>query len=194
MREEPSADELLRALAALQLSQSRWLHDLNEVLAGDPGFSQGFRRWQEELTVVKLQLHRVEGRLLHYLMTSRDDLPRESRIRPIDGRAAAAAWRTRLEAWFTRIHLPSAYRRLDSVLDIGQEAVTADIITDFAALAEVVETTSPALLEIQASRDLGSLEATAFFRVIAPWKRLGLPALVEVTRWLSETLYEQEDW
>ena len=39
-----------------------------------------------------------------------------------------------------------------------------------------------------------TLEETAFFRVVAPWKRTGLPALHEVLRWLSETLYEQEDW
>jgi len=194
MSEEPSADELLRALAALQLSQTRWLTDLNEACAGDPGFTQCFRRWQEELAVVKLQLHRVEGRLLHYLLTSRYDLPRESHARLPDGRAAATALRGRLEGWFTRIHLPSAYRRLESVVDLDQEAVTADIITDLAALAETVEVTTPALLEIQVSRDLSSLEATAFFRVVAPWKRLGLPALLDVTRWLSETLYEQEDW
>jgi hypothetical protein len=194
MPEGPAADELLRALAALQLSQARWLADMGEACGGDPAFAEAFRRWQEELTMVKLQLHRVEGRLLNFLLVAQDDGRRETRIRPADGRAAAAAWRARLEAWFTRIHLPTAYRRLDSTLDLDQEAVTGDIITDLSALAETVEVTAPALAELAATRDLSSLEETAFFRVVAPWKRTGLPALLDVLRWLSETLYEAEDW
>jgi hypothetical protein len=194
MSEGPAADELLRALAALQLSQSRWLSGVGEACAGDPAFAAVFRRWQEELTMVKLQLHRVEGRLLNFLLVAQDHPDREARGQRIDGRAAAAAWRERLEGWFARIHLPTAYRRLDSALDLDEEAVTGDIITDLAALAETVEVTSPALSELAATRDLQALEVTAFFRVVAPWKRTGLPAVHDVMRWLSETLYEQEDW
>lgn len=193
MGEPHAADELLRALSALHLAQGRWLSDLGEACAGDPAFTAAFRRWQEELTMVKLQLHRVEGRLLHFLMSAQP-ATREPRPRSVDPREAAATWRLRLEAWFAHIHLPSAYRRIDSALDLDQEAVTADIITDLAALAETVEVTAPALAEIQASRDLAALESTAFFRVVAPWKRTGLPALFDVQRWLTETLQEQEDW
>jgi hypothetical protein len=192
--EGPSADELLRALAALKLSQGRWLADLGEACAGDPAFTACFRLWQEDLTMVKLQLHRVEGRLLHYLPAAKEREPREPHAGEVDGRAAAAAWRSRLEGWFSRIHLPSSYRRLDSALELDQDAVTSDIITDLAALGECAEVTMPALAWVQSTRDLDRLESTAFFRVVAPWKRLGLPALHEVLRWLSETLLEQEDW
>lgn len=188
------ADELLRALAALQLSQGRWLADLTEACAGESAFTTCFRRWQEELTMVKLQLHRAEGRLLHYLPATLSEPMREPHPRGADGRALARAWRERLEAWFTHIHLPSTYRRLESIIDLDEEAVTADIITDIADLAECAEMTMPALRELQTSRDLSRLEATAFFRVIAPWKRQGLPALIIVLRWLAETLSEQEDW
>ncbi len=192
--EGATADELLRALAALKHSQSRWLADLDEACAGDPAFTACFRRWQEDLAMVKLQLHRVEGRLLHYLPAAREREPREAHPGEVDGRAAAEAWRLRLESWFTLIHLPSSYRRLDSCLELDQDAVTSDIISDLAALGECAEITMPALAIIQSTRDLDRLEATAFFRVVAPWKRLGLPALHEVLRWLSETLLEQEDW
>ncbi len=192
---EHLADELLRALSALRLSQSRWLGDLGEACAGDPAFAACFRRWQEELTMVKLQLHRVENRLLHFVLASEGERERrESRVRIADGRAAAAAWRQRLEEWFGRIHLGTAYRRLESLVDLDQEAVTADIITDLSALAEVVEITEPALAEIAHSRDPAALEEIAFYRVVGPWKRLGLPALHDTLRWLSETLGEQEDW
>ncbi len=195
MSSEAAADELLRALGALQLSQHRWLADLGEVLAGDPAFNECFRRWQEQLTMVKLQLHRTEGRLLHYLPAALSREPREPRGRgPAIPRALAATWRTRLEAWFTRIHLPTAYRRLEDPLDLDQEAVTADIITDFASLAECAESTLPALDELRTTRDAASLESTAFFRVVAPWKRLGLPALLDCQRWIAATLAEQEDW
>ena len=195
MGEGQAADELLRALAALQLSQARWLADLGEACGGDPAFAACFRRWQEELTMVKLQLHRVEGRLLNFLLVAQDVDRREARGRgAVDGRAAAAAWRARIEPWFGVIHLPSAYRRLDSSLDLDQEAVTGDIITDLATLAEAVEVTSPALVPLAAARDPATLEETAFFRVGAPWKRVGLPALHDVLRWLTETLDEQEDW
>jgi hypothetical protein len=194
MSEGPAADELLRALAALQLSQRRWLEDCRDACAGDPAFASVFRRWQEELTMVKLQLHRVEGRLLNFLLVAQDLAHREPRGRAVDGRAAAAEWRERLEGWFARIHLPTAYRRLDSALDLDEEAVTGDIITDLAGVAETIEVTSPALVELAATRDLQALEETSFFRVVAPWKRTGLPALHDVLRWLSETLYEAEDW
>jgi hypothetical protein len=195
MSEPHGADELLRALAALQLAQARWLAGLGEATAGDPAFAGCFRRWQEELTMVKLQLHRVEGRLLHYLITAVQEAPqRERRTRSVDGRAAAQHWRERLERWFQRIHLPTTYRRLDSVIDLDQEAVTADIITDLASVAEAAEITAPPLVELAASRDTAALEHTAFFRVVAPWKRIGLPALQDVLRWLGETLDEQEDW
>ncbi len=194
MSAEAAADELLRALGALQLSQSRWLADLGEACGGDPAFADAFRRWQEELTMVKLQLHRAEGRLLHYLPAAILREPREPRGRPGDARSLSAAWRARLEAWFARIHLPTTYRRLEDPLDLDQEAVTADIITDFASLAECAESTLPALDELRTSRDAESLESTAFFRIVAPWKRLGLPALLDCQCWLAATLAEQEDW
>jgi hypothetical protein len=190
------ADELLRALAALQLSQSRWLADLGEACqSGDPAFAACFRRWQEELTMVKLQLHRAENRLLHFVMAPQEGRERrEARALEVDGRMVAQAWRHRLEEWFTRIHLSTSYRRLESVVDLDQEATIGDIITDLVALAEVSEITAAPLAELARERDPAMLEETAFYRVLGPWRRIGVPALHEVARWLSETLGEQEDW
>jgi hypothetical protein len=189
------ADELLRALSALHLSQSRWLADVDQACHGDPAFAGCFRRWQEELTMVKLQLHRAESRLLHFVMAADPERARRNlKALAVDGRAVAAAWRGRLSSWFSHMHLETSYRRLDSVVDLDQEAANGDIITDLAALAEVVEITTPALSRIAIERDPTTLEELAFFRVISPWRRLGVPALLDVLRWLSETLGEQEDW
>ncbi|MBA2481603.1 MAG: hypothetical protein H0V44_13135 [Planctomycetes bacterium] len=192
---EHLADELLRALAALYLSQSRWLADIGDAChSGDAAFAACFRRWQEELTMVKLQLHRAENRLLHFVMAPQESRERrEARALEVDGREIARLWRLRLEDWFTRIHLSTSYRRLESAVDLDQEATTGDIITDLVALAEVMEITAPHLVELARERDASLLEETAFYRVIGPWRRLGVPALHEVLRWLSETLGEQED-
>jgi hypothetical protein len=188
------ADDLLRALAALQLAQTRWLTDLDQACHGDHAFTASFRRWEEELTVVKLNLHRGENRLQHFLLAPREDAePRHNRQSVVDGRAIARQWRRQLEDWFARNHLASAYRRLGSVLDLDEEASTGDIITDLATLAEVVAITTPALQEIAATRDVALLEDRAYFGVIIPWNTLGRPALHDVLRWLSDTLAEEAD-
>jgi hypothetical protein len=195
-KEEEVASGLVRALAALGHAQEAWLDDLHQVCLGDPAFVTAFRRWEERLTLVKLRLHRAEGRLLNHLLAVAT--PRPSDDAPAapspDARPAVRRWRERLEHYCTDHRIDTAYRRLDDALDHDQEAVTADIITDLARLAEVAETTGAALEGMANCHDRAELEELAFFRVISPWKTRGLPALLDVLRWLAETLREREDW
>jgi hypothetical protein len=147
--------------------------------------------------VVKLYLHRAEARLLHYLTAvAVEDSPPVDLPPPVamDRNALAHLWRTRLETWFSRHHLDSSYRRLDSVLDHDQEAMTADIITDLTLLAEVAQQTSDAVASLDLAGDTAGLEEVAFYRVISPWRTHGQATLCDVLRWLSETLREQEEW
>lgn len=191
------ADDLLRALTALRTAQERWLADCAQALPSDHAFAAIFRRWQEQLTMVKLQVHRADHRLLHYVAAGRGDPehdPDESSATRVDGRAVACAWRERFEGYFLRVHLNTAYRRLDGVLDLDQEAVTADIVTDLSTLAEVATLTAPPLHRLMHERDAVALEDAAFYQVVSPWKRTGLPALTAVLRWLDETLGEMDDW
>ena len=188
--ERPPAD-LLRALAALQRVQALWLADLGQA-ANDPSFVACFRRWQEQLNEIKLHLHRDENSLLHYLLGgglrewkeySRDDL---------DPRAAAAAWIERLGPWLREVRVETSYRRLGSCLDLGEEAVTADIVTDLAAVAACAEAIMPALAQARLVSP-AQLDDLAFYHVVAPWRRHGIPASSDVLRWLGEMLREHEE-
>ncbi|MBA3710430.1 MAG: hypothetical protein H0W83_16620, partial [Planctomycetes bacterium] len=186
---EHLADELLRALAALHLSQSRWLADLGEACQGDPAFAASFRRGQEELTMVKLQLHRAENRLLHYLLVPHHQRPwRECGLPAGDHRALAAQWTQRLAGWFGDLRLDGSYRRLTSVLALDEEAATADIVTDLAAVAGTAESTMPALARLGRGVDPAALEDLAFYHVLSPWKQHGGSALIDCLRWLNDML------
>lgn len=194
--DEQVESRLAHAMAMLRHAEEAWLDDLVQTCRGEPAFTDALRRWEERLTLLKLQLHRMEQRLLHYLLapgggTPDHDLPPAPAV---DRRVVARAWRERLEAWFTAHRIDSAYRRLDSVLDHDQEAVTADIITDLVTVAEIAEVTLAALADLDARRDYAHLEDLAFFRVVSPWRAQGMGALLDVLRWLSETLREQDDW
>ena len=186
--------KLGRALAGLHHAQRDWLDDARQVCAGDHLFIAAFRRWEEQLTILKLHLHRTESRLLHLVaVAGRSDehaLPASS----TDRRALGLAWRHRFETWLASVHIDPAYRRIDSPFDHDQEAVTADIATDLALVAELCEATSETLVMLNPDVDLEGLDELAFYRVIAPWRSQGLTALLDVLRWLSETLREQEDW
>ena len=187
------ADELRSSLAALHLGLRRWLADLAETCPddgpGDASFTEALRRWQEQLAHIRLHLHRADHRLLHLALTS------GAGGDPGGGPAAEAPdWRPRIERWFDRLHLPGTYRRLDSVLDADAEAVNADITTDLALLAALAWEGAGALAALLAERDPDRLESHAFFRVLSPWRRRGLPALDQVQRWLGETLDDHADW
>jgi hypothetical protein len=80
------------------------------------------------------------------------------------------------------------------VLDHDQEAVSADIITDLTQLAETAQQTSDAIAALDLTADVAALEGIAFYRVISPWRTHGQAALLDVLRWLAETLREQEEW
>lgn len=191
----PDGDDVLRCLAALQRSQATWLADLSATCPHDPAFTDAFRRWQEQLTQVKLHLHRSEGRLLHFVLSPQAAaLHRDVRGAEDPGRTIARAWRHRLQDWFSTIHLDPTYARLESVRDLSSEPVNADIITDFTILAELAEQTAPVLERIALDRDLGSAQDLAFFGVLAPWRVRGLPALHDCLRWLAETLSDEGDW
>ncbi len=191
----PDGDDLLRCLAALQRSQAAWLADAAATCPQDPAFTAAFRRWQEQLTQLKLHLHRSEGRLLHFVLSPQAAAVHREVHSPDDpGRAIARAWRHRLQEWFATIHLDSTYMRLDNVRDLSTELVNADIITDFTTLAELAQSTAPILDRIAIDRDLGSAQDLAFYGVLAPWRVRGLLALHDCLRWLNETLSDEGDW
>ncbi len=194
--DEQVESRLAHAMAMLRHAEEAWLDDLVQTCRGEPRFTEALRRWEERLTLLKLQLHRMESRLVHFLMAPGGELP-DNDLPPapdLDRRVVARAWRERLQAWFTANNIDSAYRRIDSALDHDQEAVTADIITDLVTVAEIAEATLAALNDLDARRDYAHLEDLAFFRVVSPWRAQGMAALLDVQRWLSETLREQDDW
>jgi len=194
--DHPAVERLGRALGGLRQAQESWLEDCFHVCEDDSAFTTTFRRWEEQLTIIKLYLHRAEARLLHFvnavpLGEPAIDLPPTGTLRRSE---LALLWRTRFERYFTANHLDSTYRRLDNALDHDQEAMTADIITDLTQLAEMSQQTSDAIAALDLTADTATLEEIAFYRVISPWRTHGQAALMDVLRWLAETLREQEEW
>lgn len=189
------ADDLLRVLAALQRAQATWLEDLRVTTAGDPAFAGAFRRWQEELAMVALQIHRAETRLLDFVLAPGASLlPHDGGIGTPEDREAARRWAGFVIGWFTRIHLDPTYLRVERLRDLDQDPIPADISSDLATLAELAETTAPLLARLAQERDLPTLQDAAFTGVIAPWRVRGLPALHTVQTWLRETLEDEGDW
>jgi hypothetical protein len=182
-----------RALTHLAHVQRDWLGDLDSCCRQSAPHLPAFRRWEEQLTLLKLHLHRTEAQLLRSSATALPASLPAPVPRP-DHRAIAHRWRGLIEGFFAAHRLDGAYRRLDSVLDHDQEAVTADIVTDLVLLAEVVETTGTALSELESRKEQTGLEELSFYRVVGPWRAHGLAALADVLRWLAETLREEEDW
>jgi len=189
-------DDLLRCLAALQRSQAVWLADLGATCSGNEvAFTETFRRWQEQLTSTKLQLHRSESRLLHFVLTPQArEQHRNVPAGNDDEHTLAKAWVRRLEPWFHSIHLTTTYRRLENLRDLDDEPFNADIITDLVILAELAEQTAIVLERIAHERDLGITQDLAFYHVLAPWRVRGLPALHAVLGWLHATLTDEDDW
>lgn len=186
--------DLVRALSAIRRTQERWLTDLAGVCVGDPRFHDAFRRWQEQLSLLRLQLLRAEGRLLHYLMVPDERRPRGRVPGPsLDRPARYGHWQGRISDYLLALHLDTRYRRLVDPLDLTAEAVTADVVTDLVALAVLAEETGAALSELPDLGPVDHLEDLAFFRVLSPWRIRGLGHLHDVLRWLDGFLVEHSE-
>ncbi|MBA3686275.1 MAG: hypothetical protein H0W72_13695 [Planctomycetes bacterium] len=190
--DERDPADLVQALGAIARLQSLWLADLDQVCRGDPAFVAAFRRWEEQLTALKLYIHRAEARLLHYLLAAPTKPWREYGGTGADRDAATERWTARLLPYFATLRLETTYRRIGSVLELDEDPSTADIITDLIALAEVAETTQIALAGLERGGDPAALQDLAFYHVIAPWRRAQAP-LLDVLRWLAEAVREHAD-
>ncbi|MFW5858748.1 MAG: hypothetical protein ACOCYP_01880 [Planctomycetota bacterium] len=186
--------DLIRALDAIARVQARWLADLEQVTAGEPRFLDAFRRWEETLSLLKVHIHRAEQRLLHYLLVPQAQRPyHDFDHEPPDRRARFAHWTRRTTGYFDALHIDTAYRRLSTITDPFEEAATADICTDLVALAVLAETTGSALERFANGGDQAHLEDLAFYHVLNPWKREGLPPLLDVLRWLNALSAERDE-
>ena len=191
---EHAPTDLVRALSAIRRSQQRWLADVRSVCAGDPRFLDAFRRWEEELTLIKLHLHRAEQRLLHFLMIPEEMRPwRELPGLDSDSHTTFQGWMKLVGPYFRGLHIDTRYRRLGRVLELDGEAITADVITDLVAICEVAETTGAAMDTFDRGGNRAYLEDVAFFHVLSPWKQHGMPAMLDFLRWLHEFLAEQDE-
>ncbi|MHC5068120.1 MAG: hypothetical protein ACYTF0_05990, partial [Planctomycetota bacterium] len=117
--------DLSRALEAIRRTQRRWLRDVDDCCRGDARFLDAFRRWEEQLTLLKLQIHRAEQRLLHYLLIPEEHRPwRDMRSGDNDTNATYRRWLHRIEPYVHGRHIDTAYRRLNDCRDLHDEAVT----------------------------------------------------------------------
>lgn len=194
MSAEHAPTDLIRALEAIRRTQARWLADVTAQCHDDPRFLDAFRRWEEQLTLLKLHLHRAEQRLLHFLMVPEERRPwREFPGIESDSQTTYQRWMHLVAPYFRTLHISTAYRRLGHILDLHEEAVTADIVTDLVAVCEVAESTGRVLEHFAAEGQPDNLEDLAFFHVLAPWKQHGMPALLDVLRWLQAFLSEHDE-
>jgi hypothetical protein len=189
--DERPALHLLGALGAVRRTQSLLLVDLEQTCRGDAAFLSAFRRWQELLCALRLHHLRLAQRVLH--LATATHLRREFSAPRFDRESANRRWVQRFSGWFALIKLDPLYRHLDSILDADGEPVTADIITDFAMLAETMEAAMPALAALDDGLDDEVVEDLAFFQVAAPWRRRALSAALDSERWLAEQLAERDD-
>ena len=193
-----ASTDLIRALQAIQRTQQRWLEDIHSVCKNkDPRFLDAFRRWEEHLTLLKLHLHRAEQGLLHFLLVPEErrpwrDLPGSSRSKQ-DRRQAFARLNSTIQPYLHSLRIDTYYRRLANHLDLEECAVTADVITDFVALAEMCEYTGDALKCVHDMRDQQFLEDLAFYHVLSPWKQQGMPALFDALRWVHAFLRQHDE-
>jgi len=191
---EHAPTDLIRALEAIRRTQARWLSDVAELCRGDPRFLDAFRRWEELLTLLKLHIHRAEQRLLHFLMIPEERRPwREFPGVESEAQITYQRWMQQVAPYFRSLHIDTGYRRLGHILDHHEEAVTADIVTDIVALCEIAESTGRVLEHFAAEGRTDPLEDMAFFHVLAPWKQHGMPALLDLLRWLSAFLAEHDE-
>lgn len=193
-----ASTDLIRALQAIQRTQARWLEDLNSMCTSqDPRFLDGFRRWEEQLTLLKLHLHRAEQRLLHFLLVPEErrpwrDLPGPPRNKQ-ERRLSFRQWNQTAQTYFTSLRIDTNYRRLGNILDLEEDAVSADVVTDVVALAEMCAYTGDALQRLDQLDDEQYLEDLAFYHVLSPWKQQGMQALLDCLRWLNAFLRNHDE-
>ncbi|MFW5829467.1 MAG: hypothetical protein ACOCXA_04320 [Planctomycetota bacterium] len=186
--------DLERALTAISRIQRRFMSDLTTTIsAPDPRFMSAFRRWEENLTHLKLAVHRAEQLLLHYLLVPESyrpwrDLP-GPRISLAD---SVQGWQQRITPYFHLLHIDTVYRRLEHPLDLQAQAATADILTDLVSVAAIASCTEAALERFADDPDPTTIEDLAFYHVISPWKQRGMPALFDCLLWLQAYLGEHD--
>ena len=191
---DPQPTDLVRALQAIARSQTRLLRDIREVCAGDPRFLDAFRRWREWLTLLKLQLIRAEGRLLHFLMVPEDRRPwQEYRPKSKSLQGTYHEWDGIIPPYLRALHIDSRYLRLPDIRELEGEAVVAMASTDLVALTSVMEVTQHAIEQRAFDQHSPWLEDMAFYHVLAPWKVQGLQPLNDVLRWLDSFLSEMDE-
>ncbi len=189
--------DLIRALDAIQRTQARWLEDVARTCSNkEPCFREACRRWAESLSLIQLHLVRAEQRLLHFLLVPEDrrpwrDLPGNPRKH--DRRERFAHWNSLILPYVQSLRISTSYRRIANILDLEQEAVTADVITDLVALAEMCENTGEALDRFKNLSDKSCLEDLAFYHVLSPWKQQGMQALLDTQRWLHAYLRQHDE-
>ncbi|MDA3961448.1 MAG: hypothetical protein PF961_11705 [Planctomycetota bacterium] len=192
--QEHAPTDLIRALEAIRRTQTRWLADVERLCQGDPRFQDAFRSWQEQLTLLKLHIHRAEQRLLHFLLVPEEHRPwTEFPGLETNSQAGWQRWMRMVGPYFRSLHIDTSYRRLGCILDPLEEAVTADVLTDLVAVCEVADSTNRALEHFHKEGHSELLEDLAFYHVLSPWKQHGLPALGDLSRWLTAFLAEHEE-
>lgn len=185
--------DLIRALSAIARSQARLLHDMEVVSTGDPQFLDAFRRWREWLTLLKLQIIRAEGRLLHYLLVPEELRPqRDFAGGPSRQRDSYRRWDALIPPYLNALHIDTSYLRLADNRDLDGEVSIALMSTDLVALASLMETTQAALSYRPLEAGAPWLEDMAFYHVLAPWKVQGLRPLNDVLRWFDSFLAEMD--
>lgn len=193
--EDSGPNDLIRALAAIRRTQSRWLEHIDEIVQGDPNYLLALRQWREWLNLIRLHLVRAEQCLLHYLLVPEERRPwREFPFQLPGHKETYKRWDGPISSYFTSLKLETTYRRMGSIRDLDAEAVNADILTDITALAVLADTTNHALNHLGEPQAAPYLEDLAFFHVISPWKVHGSAALSDVLRWLDEFISESEDF
>ena len=145
--------------------------------------------------MVALQVHRAEARLLDFVLAPGAALVHhDGAAGTPEDRTSARNWAGRLTGWFGRTHLDGTYWRQPRLRDLEEDSLPADIITDLAALAELMEATDPLLTRLALERDLRTLQDAAFTGIVAPWRVRGQATLWLVQGWLREALEEEGDW
>ena len=191
---DPEPTDLVRALQAIGRSQSRLIRDIKEVCAGDPRFLDAFRRWREWLTLLKLQLIRAEGRLLHYLMVPEDRRPwKEYPIRSKSLQSSYHEWDQIIPPYLQALHIDTRYLRIPDLRELEHEAVIALAATDLVAVSSVMEVSQFALEQYSFDQHTPWLEDMAFYHILAPWKVQGLRPLADFLRWMESFLGEMDE-
>jgi hypothetical protein len=195
-------ERLTRSASILQHAQEGLLDDMVQSCAGEEALITVLRRWEERLTGIKLHLHRCDSHLVSLVeRAARMPGPAPAlAVAEVDIRLLSRQWRDRLEAFFAQHRTDTTYRRLASPLDLDQEAMNADIVTDLTALVAVMVQTGMALSAFAHARagaaigEPSRIEDLVFNQVLLPWQIRGREALIDCLAWLSAMIAELATW